>query len=155
MFLAHLLPADLKRAWLLFLAVYVGINIPAVALYVLIAAVLNTPFSPPQTILADPAYRLAQRFYPLLNLVFWMMASWYYQRGARSGDRLESLRLGCFWLLLAIPLDFVIYVVLPTPLSISVGDFYVGQFPWIYLTYLAVLASPLCYSLWRSRGAHR
>jgi hypothetical protein len=26
--------------------------------------------------------------------------------------------------------------------SMSATDFYVGQFPWIYLTYLAVLISP-------------
>lgn len=154
MFLTHALPVDLKRAGLLFLAVYVGINIPAVALYFLIASILRTPISPPQTIMADPAYRMAQQLYPLLNFAFWMIASWHYLKGARSSHRSESIRLGLFWLLLAVPLDFVIYVVLPTPLSVSVGDFYVGQFPWIYLTYLSVVASPLCYSLWRFRGAH-
>lgn len=154
MTLAHVLPSDPKRAWLLFLAVYVGINLPAVALYVGVATMMGTPLSPPQTIMADPAYRLTQQLYPLLNLVLWTIASWQYRPGVRPGRGSESIRLGLFWLLLAVPLDFVIYVVLPTPLSVSVGDFYVGQFPWIYLTYLAVALSPLCYSLWRSGGAH-
>lgn len=149
MTLAHALPSDLKRAWLLFLMVYVGINIPAVALYISVAALMSTPLSPPQTIMDDPAYRTTQQLYPLLNLALWMLASWQYQQRVVANPGSESLRLGLFWLGLAVPLDFLIYVVLPTPLSVSVGDFYVGQFPWIYLTYLAVAISPLCYSLCR------
>ena len=74
MILAHALPSDLKRAWLLFLVVYVGINIPAVALYISVAALMSTPLSPPQTIMDDPAYRTTQQLYLLLNLALWMLA---------------------------------------------------------------------------------
>ena len=50
------------------------------------------------------------------------------------------------WLVIAVPVDFVCFVIIPNPISLSAHDFYLGQFPWMYLTYLAVLLSPLCYA---------
>ena len=71
----------------------------------------------------------------------------YYKR--RTGDELalhrESVVLGAFWLVAAMVVDYVGFVLIKNPISLSPHDFYIGQFPWIYLIYVAVLLSPLCY----------
>ena len=94
------------------------------------------------------AYLLSERFFPFLNLFAWMaFAGVYYKR--RTGDELalhrESVVLGAFWLVAAMVVDYVGFVLIKNPISLSPHDFYIGQFPWIYLIYVAVLLSPLCY----------
>ena len=42
-----------------------------------------------------------------------------------------------------------------TPYSLSFHDFYVGQLPWIYIVYVVLFVSPLCYvAIFRQRS-HR
>ena len=53
--------------------------------------------------------------------------------------------LGWLWLIIAVIVDYVGFVLIKNPISLSPHDFYIGQFPWIYLIYLAILVSPLCY----------
>jgi hypothetical protein len=37
------------------------------------------------------------------------------------------------------------FVLIRNPLSLSPHDFYVGQFPWIYLIYVAIFLAPVCF----------
>jgi hypothetical protein len=55
-----------------------------------------------------------------------------------------KLVLGAFWLAAAMIGDYVCFVRIKNPISLSPHDFYIGQFPWIYLIYVAVLVAPLC-----------
>lgn len=139
--------SDTKRAVIWFLAVYVLINIPATGLYFLIALIMGIPLSGPNEIIHDPAYLLSQKLYPILNLLFWLFASWKYfsKSPYAKPDYNEAIKLGLFWLIIALPMDLIVYVLIPTPLSLSFNDFYHGQFPWIYFTYLSVFISPLFY----------
>ena len=134
-----------KRAIWTFLLAYVAITILGTALSMGIAAVEHTP--PTTEPLQNSAYLLSERFLPFLNLLVWMAGSWLYFKNFPEGHFMatESVALGTFWLVVALPLDFVAFVVVKTPLSLNPHDFYVGQFPWIYLIYGAVFVSPLCY----------
>jgi len=44
----------------------------------------------------------------------------------------------------ALVVDYVFFVLIKNPISLSPHDFYIGQSPWIYLIYVAILISPLC-----------
>src|SRR5882762_4208456 len=94
----------------------------------------------------NQAYLLSERFLPLLNLLAWGLFSWIYFRGRIGALRThrEALRLGAFWLAVALVVDYVFFVLIKNPISLSPHDFYIGQSPWIYLIYVAVLISPLC-----------
>ena len=59
--------------------------------------------------------------------------------------REEAFALGAFWLTAAVVVDYVGFVLIKNPISLSPHDFYIGQFPWIYLIYVAVLIAPLCW----------
>ena len=41
----------------------------------------------------------------------------------------------------AIVVDYVGFVLIKNPISLTPHDFYIGQFPWIYLIYIF---APLC-----------
>ena len=40
--------------------------------------------------------------------------------------------------------DYVCFVLIKNPISLNPHDFYIGQFPWIYLIYVTVLFAPFC-----------
>jgi len=134
-----------KRAVGAFLIAYVGITILGTALSFAIAAVRHTPSTSEP--LQNQAYLLSEPFLPFLNLAVWIAGGWIYFRGfnQKQVTRKASIVLGLFWLAIALPLDFVAFVAIKTPISLNPYDFYVGQFPWIYLIYVAVFVGPLCY----------
>lgn len=134
-----------KRAVVAFMFAYVAITILGTVLSFAIAAIRHTPATPQP--MQNEAYLLSERFLPFLNFLVWMAGSWLYFRKSPENriPKEESLALGSFWLAVALPLDFVAFVAIKTPISLSPYDFYVGQFPWIYLIYMVVFISPLCY----------
>jgi len=134
-----------KRAVVSFLLAYVAITILGTALSFAIAAILHTPATAEP--MQNEAYLFSERFLPFLNLLVWMAGSWLYFRNAPQGriSGKDSVVLGGFWLAIALPLDFIAFVLIKTPLSLSPHDFYVGQFPWIYLIYLCVFFGPVCH----------
>jgi len=138
-----------KRAVVSFLLAYVAITILGTFLALGIAAIQHTPLTVEP--LQNQAYLLSERFLPLLNLLVWMAGSWLYFRKAPQGriSGKDAFVLGGFWLAIALPLDFIAFVLIKTPLSLSPRDFYIGQFPWIYLIYVCVFLGPVCYMTFR------
>jgi hypothetical protein len=134
-----------KRASIAFLLAYVAITILGTMLSLGLQLIRHTSWTAEP--LQNTAYLLSERFLPLLNLLVWLSATWLYSRNDPQGRLTprDAVALGLFWLAIALPLDFVAFVLIRTPLSLSPHDFYIGQFPWIYLIYLAVAISPLCY----------
>lgn len=133
------------RALTTFLLAYVAIAVVGTALSFAIAAVLHTPAT--MEPMQNQAYLLSEPFLPWLNLVIWMGAAWLYFSGRAGTPGLlrEARALGTLWLLVALPADFVFFVLIKSPISLSPYDYYVAQAPWIYLIYVAVFLSPLCY----------
>jgi hypothetical protein len=134
-----------KRALIMFVGAYVLVIPLAFGLYLALAAIMGVALTDQFSVTHDPAYSIAQKLYPLLNLFVWATFAWLYFRGRKPECTPRfAVRLGSFWLGLVLPLDLVAFVLIKSPLSLSPHDFYVAQAPWIYLTYVAVLVAPLC-----------
>jgi hypothetical protein len=134
-----------KRALMAWVIAYLCITAAGIGLFFLIAAIQHTgSYASP---VKDPSYVLEEWFLPLANLLIWTACGLAYFRQRRdtvypwSG---EPLKLGAFWLALALPADFLDSVAIKNPESMSAHDFYIGQAPWIYLIYVAVFISPAC-----------
>jgi hypothetical protein len=137
-----------KRAIVTFLLAYIVVTILAIALSVGIGIALHLPRTAEP--MQNQAYLISERFLPLLNLAVWGLFAWAYLRQrtdrARSETRREAIALGTFWLAAAVAVDYVFFVLIKNPISLSPHDFYVGQFPWIYLIYVAIFFAPLATS---------
>ena len=94
----------------------------------------------------NPSYVLAEKFFPAMNLLVWTACGWFYFRGQKlnAGSRREAWMLRAVWLVAAIIVDFVGFVLIKNPLSLTPKEFYIGQFPWIYLIYVMVAIGPAC-----------
>jgi hypothetical protein len=129
-----------RRALGTFAGAYAAVTLLCPLLYWALAAALHKPPASSNPF-HDPTYVLAQKFFPLVNLIVWTAFARLY---LRRGDRRQAFALGRLWLCLALPVDFVGFVLIRNPMSLGPHDFYVSQFPWIYLTYAAVFLSPFC-----------
>ncbi len=147
-----------SRAVVTFVLAYVVVTMLGIALSISIGILGHIQESVEP--MKNQAYLISERFLPLLNLVVWGMFAMVYFRRRTDGRELISLRreawaLGVFWLVAAVVVDFVGFVLIKNPISLSPHDFYVGQFPWIYLIYVAVLFSPVCYLMLARGGGER
>ncbi len=138
---------DYRRAVLTFLGSYLLIEIVAALCSILVAAITHTNFSGNHADVHNHAFVTSERFYPLINLISWMtFAGIYFRKPARRFSVAgEAVRLGAFWLALALPFDVIFFILVKSPYSLSFHDFYVGQVPWIYIVYAVLFVSPLCY----------
>ena len=106
------------RAIATFIPAYILVTILGIALSVFISIVKHTPqTSEPMD---NQAYLLSERFFPWINLVVWAIFAWLYFRTRRHNNppnlRSEALTLGAFWLLLAIVVDYVGFVLIKNPI---------------------------------------
>ena len=141
----------IKRAVVTFILAYIVITILAFLLYLLLANLMGVSLSATFDIRNDPAYALAEQLYPILNIGVWAAFAAVYFKTIKKPTFKQAWALGGFWLAIAVPLDLVYFVLIPNPLQVSAYGFYVEQFPWIYLTYIVVLASPVLYLLVKNR----
>jgi hypothetical protein len=99
---------QLGRALWTFVVAYVAITIVATIFSIALEQAMHVPAGPP---MESPAYRLAERFFPVMNLLVWIpVAGLYFKGRGRIKDRREAKLLGAFWLVLAIVVDFVGFV---------------------------------------------
>ena len=147
-----------KRALITWVIAYLSITAAGIGLFFLIAALQHTgSYASP---VKDPSYVLEEWFLPLANLLIWTACGLAYfgqRRDTVYPWNWEPLKLGALWLALAVPADFLDSVAIKNPESMSAHDFYIGQAPWIYLTYTAVFISPACAAavrLWLRRHHH-
>src|ERR1700754_1611394 len=130
-----------RAAWI-FCVAYVVVTVLAIALSVAIGMIGNLPPTPEP--MQNQAYLISERFLPGMNLVVWGIFAWVYFRRS-TATRGEAVALGVFWLAAAVVVDYVGFVLIRNPLSLSPHDFYLGQFPWIYLIYVAIFLGPVCF----------
>jgi hypothetical protein len=146
------------RAIWTFFGAYALVTVLCAALSIAIGVIQHDPSATGQSMVHNPAYVLSEKFDPLVNLAVWAGFALLYFRRTPVADRTarHARKLGLLWLCLALPVDFVGFVLIKNPISLSPHDFYVGQFPWIYLIYLAVFLGPICAALLTGRArAHR
>jgi len=79
-------------------------------------------------------------------LVVWPVFSWVYfrkrQQEIQGKEVMETLRLSFFWLAAAMIVDFVCFVLIKHPYSLTPHEFYVEYQPWISLIYISIFLSP-------------
>jgi hypothetical protein len=76
----------------------------------------------------------------------WPIFAWIYFRKNRNKnpreEKIETRNLAIVWLVLAMVVDYVGFVLIKNPYSLSAHAFYVDYQPWVSLIYLAIFLSP-------------
>lgn len=140
---------DVKWATITFVLGYIVLTIVGFASYYLLAVIMGVSLSAEFDINTDPAYMLSQQLNIGYNLVTWVLCAALYFRRSLSFTARRAWALGLFWLAVALPADLVFYVLVPSPTQLTMSEYYVGQFPWIYLVYVVLAISPACLLLTR------
>jgi hypothetical protein len=141
-----------------FLVAYVLVTVLAAGLTITYGAVYGLP-EPNELglgLLGAPAFVATVPYHVLIMLGVWPVFAWIYFRGRRPESRDQEVRqtwrLGSLWLVAAMVVDYVGFVLLDNPWSMTTRELYVDYQPWISLIYLSILVSPwirLLLSSWR------
>lgn len=150
---------DIKRALIYFLLAYAVVTILATAVTVLYGLVYQSP-QPEDlgvSLLKAPSFVATVPYHVLIMLLVWPAFAWVYWRKRQprnQGRGLgETLRLSFFWLAAAMIVDFVCFVLIKHPWSMTPYEFYVEYEPWISLIYISIFLSPwICLGLLRLRS---
>jgi hypothetical protein len=137
----------LKRALLLFAAAYIIVSILAVAISITYGIVFNMPQPPPGTSpVKAPVFLATVPYHVLVMLIIWpIFAGFYFKKSEKRTppqEKQETWRLAWLWLVLAMAVDYVGFVLIQTPFSLTFHQFYVDYQPWISLIYLVIFLSP-------------
>ncbi|MFH5244390.1 hypothetical protein [Antrihabitans spumae] len=145
---------DPLRALLTLVVAYVAVSTLGFGIYLGVAAVMGQSPWDEVAVRDNIAYQRVAVILPILNLAVWTCAARWYFSGRRL--RYPAWPLGLAWLIVALLLDYLAFVVPTHPLSLDHTSFYLEQGPWIYLTYLAVAVSAFLGRWWVTAGArHR
>ena len=147
---------DIKRALIYFFFAYGVVTILATAVTVLYGIIYHSP-QPEELgvgLLKAPAFTATVPYHVLIMLLVWPAFAWVYLRKRQPRNRVrelsETLRLSFFWLAAAMIVDFVCFVLIKHPWSLTPYEFYVEYEPWIGLIYISIFLSPLiCLALLR------
>lgn len=140
---------DIKPALFYFCAAYGVVTILATATTVLYGFVYHSlqPEELGVGLLKAPAFTATVPYHVLIMLLVWPLFAWAYLRKRLSRDRdrevRETLRLSFFWLAAAMIVDFVCFVLIKHPWSLTPYEFYIEYEPWISLIYISIFLSPL------------
>lgn len=142
-------------AFIYFLVAYVVVTVLAAGLTMTYGAITHSP--DPQLgsgMLEAPAFVATVPYHVLIMLLIWPLFAWLYFRKRRpASSQLESkqtLLLATLWLVSAMVVDFVGFVLIKNPWSMTPRQLYVDYQPWITLIYIAIFLSPWI-RLWLSR----
>ena len=130
-----------------FLIAYVLVSVLAAAVSETYASVYHSPDPQPgQSILQAPAFVATVPYHVVIMLLVWPLFAWLYFRKRRPSDpqqeRKQTMQLAILWLVAAMLVDFVGFVLIKSPWSMTPHELYVIYQPWISLIYLAIFLSP-------------
>ena len=135
-------------ALMYFGAAYVLVSVLAAGLTMTYGAIHHSP-EPEQLgvgMLQAPAFVATVPYHVLIMLLVWPVFAWLYFRKRRAnGAELESkatMRLAVLWLVAAMVVDYVGFVLIKNPWSMTTHELYVEYQPWISLIYLSIFLSP-------------
>ena len=89
------------------------------------------------------AYEKTKPFHPLYNWLVFPVFAWLYFLTINNLSLGIVLLVGVIWVSLTIVIDLIGWVLIKHPWSLSFKEFYIDYQPWITLTYLVILLSPL------------
>lgn len=137
---------DVKRATLFLLLAYWGVTALVVGFIVALGVALHLPTAAELHVSVgrSPAYLRSMPFHPLLNLPVWALLGWRYLSQVRGVDvRREAWRLGTFWVLVSVVKDYLVWVLIPSPVQMTHTEMYVEYQPWLTLIYAVILFTPV------------
>lgn len=105
----------------------------------------SPPPAPGQSILESEAFVATVPYHVLIMLLVWpLFAALYFDRPrlSRDQERRETLHLSVYWVALAIVTDYIGFVLIRHPYSLTPYEFYVVYQPWISLIYGAIFMAP-------------
>jgi hypothetical protein len=146
---------NLTRALALFFAAYIIVTFLAAGITEGYGMISKLPPSPEGVSpVKMPVFTATVPYHVLVMLIVWPLFAGIYFKKSRSknhGDeRSETRNLAFVWLASAIIVDFVGFVWIKSPYSLSPHAFYVDYQPWISLIYLSIFLSPWI-RLWFSK----
>ncbi|MDE6106404.1 MAG: hypothetical protein K2F84_04850 [Bacteroidales bacterium] len=89
------------------------------------------------------AYEKTKPWHPLYNLLLYPVAGWLYMRGLPDPTWQAALWTGLLWAGICIVFDFVAWVLVKHPWTLSFKEFYVRYQPWISMIYVIIFIAPL------------
>ncbi|MDB5088081.1 MAG: hypothetical protein JWR09_2075 [Mucilaginibacter sp.] len=139
---------NFTRALICFFITYIVVTILATAISVIYGIITNSPPpAPGVSVLQAASFVATVPYHVLLMLLIWPVAAWIYFKKPLQKDpgiqTKETLSLSFFWLIVAVVTDFVCFVFIKHPYSLTPHEFYVLYQPWISLIYLSIFLSPL------------
>ena len=146
---------NIRKAIGHFICAYIIVTILAYSVSYLVGMMLKLPPpAPGVSIFDDPVFVKTVPYHLLINLLAWALFSYVYFRKNKKNplDLSAAVYLGFFWLILSMTVDLIFFVMIPSPVSLTFRQFYIEYQPWISITYLIVLISPLIsYGLIKNR----
>jgi hypothetical protein len=137
-----------RRALACFVAAYLAVTILAAGTTLIYAAVNNTfaADAAATSPVKAPSFAATVPYHVLIMLVIWPLFAWLYFRGSNQPGVGSQVRgtwlLAISWILGAMLVDFVGFVAIKNPWSLSPRQFYIDYQPWITLIYVAIFLSP-------------
>ncbi|HVY74306.1 MAG TPA: hypothetical protein VG890_05715 [Puia sp.] len=139
-----------------FVLAYIIVTILAYSVSYLLGMILHLPPPPPGTGIFDsPEFLKGVPYHLLINLLTWTVFSYLYFRKniTKNAPITVAAYLGLFWLVLAMLVDLIFFVLIPSPVALTFHQFYIEYQPWISITYGIVLISPMIsFALMNLRG---
>jgi len=139
---------DMRRALIYFSIAYGVVTVLATATTVTYGIIYHSP-QPEElgvSLLKAPSFVATVPYHVLIMLLVWPVFAWVYfrKRGQGNLDKevRETLRLSFLWLAAAVIVDFVCFVLIKHPWSLTPHEFYVEYEPWISLIYISIFLSP-------------
>jgi hypothetical protein len=137
--------SNVKKSVILFLLSYIIVTILAYGSSFAAAMLFKLPshIDPGVSIFEDPAFVMTVPYHLLINLLIWVLFSYLYLRKVdKQYFWKEMYILSVTWLIAAMFVDLVFFVLIKTPYSLTAHQFYIEYQPWISITYFIVLLSP-------------
>jgi hypothetical protein len=140
---------DIRRALIYFSIAYGVVTVLATATTITYGMIYHSP-QPEElgvSLLKAPSFVATVPYHVLIMLLVWPVFAWVYFRKRQQENQdkevRETLRLSFLWLAAAVIVDFVCFVLIKHPWSLTPHEFYVEYEPWISLIYISIFLSPL------------
>lgn len=147
---------NLKKAiWYMLLSYWI-VTVKVVLFIIALGAIYHLPGAAELGVSVgrSPAYLMSMPWHPLFNLPIWLLFSrGYLKRVSTDQVQAEGWRLGLFWGLIAVVKDYLVWVLIPSPIQMTHYEMYVEYQPWLTLIYLVIFLCPVLTGLSLSRRA--
>ncbi len=88
-------------------------------------------------------YEKTKPWHPLYNIIVFPAFACLYFNGLETVTFSNVIATSIIWGTMTIVVDFIGWVLIKHPWSLSLKEFYIDYQPWITLIYIAIYASPL------------